>query len=228
MLAARGFRFRRLRIVVGSGDRGLVRVDIGRDDDLRAGLQALALADAVRLHDDVGGNAEAARQVVNRLAFLDGHPCAAGARPALDVALFGHRRLGLDRAGRGRVDRLHRRGGSGLDRLGGRSACNRRRQGAAADRAGVTAVGLCGRDRLRVAGIGLGAGGVAAWTDDLALVGGRGGHEVVDAAEARDLGTAPGGDSASRRTAAPCESFSPLRFKTLTCMVTTCAYPGLN
>ena len=202
MLAARGFRLRRLRIVVGGRDRRLVRIDVGRDDDLGAGLQAVGFGQPVRLHDDVGGHAEAARQIVDGLAFLDGDAGAAGTRPALDVALFRHRRLGLDGAGRGVVDRLRRRSGGGLDRLGAARSGRNRRQRAAAHRAGVGAVGLRGRDRLRVAGIGLLAG-LAARADDLALIRGRRGHEVVDAAEARDLGTAPGGHSRQEKDGCP-------------------------
>ena len=164
-------------------------------------------AEPVRLHDDVGGDAEAAREIVDGLAFLDGDAGAAGARPALDVALFGKRRLGLDRAGRGGVELLGRLDGSGLDRLCGGSArrrCRRhRRQRAAGDRACVGAVGLGGGDRLRVAGIGLGARGVAARADDLALVGGRRGHEVVHAAESGDLGTASGGHSRQEKDRCP-------------------------
>ena len=102
-------------------------------------------------------------------------------------------------------DGLHGWGRSGLNRLGSllyRSGRDRR-QRAAANRAGIGTIGLGSRDRLRVAGIGLGAGGIAARPDDLALIGGRGGHEVVDAAETRDLGAASGGHSRQEKDGRP-------------------------
>ena len=207
MLAARGFRLRRLRIVVGGRDACLVRIDVGRDDDLRAGLEAVGFAKPVRLHDDVGGHAEAARQIVDGLAFLDGDAGAAGARPALDVALFRHSRLRLDRAGRGVVDRLHGRSRSGLDRLGGGSCSPPERSKPAPARCGSPSrcrrrwsgrprPAACRRDRS-------GRRRSAARADDLALIGGRRGHEVVDAAETRDLGTAPGGHSRQEKDGCP-------------------------
>ena len=117
VFAARGFRLRRLRIVVRGRYRCLLGIDIGRDDDFGAGLKPVQFGEPVGLHDHVGRYAEPAREVVDCLAFPHRHLGAAGTRPALGIALFGGHGLLRHGAGGGVVDRLHGGGRRSADRL---------------------------------------------------------------------------------------------------------------
>ena len=209
LVAVRGFRVGDLGIVVGRRDRRLGIVDIGRDDDLLAGLQAVALGDAVGLHQHVGRHAEAARQIVDRLAFLGGDLRAAGARPADRIALRSRwsdftvpvtvesrpptwpapagvldldQRLGVRGSNRGSGDRGQRCVADG--RWGQIDRLDR----LAGNRARMRAIDRGGRNA--VAGIGL------VGSDDLALVaGGAGEHAVAAVGKPHRIGAAARGET---------------------------------